>query len=101
MQNQTHKSPSHDSIIAHAHTSLHNCLIPINSIRCPGEIQIGEFGGSRRLTRRNEDIVVWDGGNWDKVEFEFYEAGCFLKAGVVKERWITSATRVARVLKCI
>jgi hypothetical protein len=47
MRNQTHKSPSHDPIVAHAHTSLYGCLDPINSIRCPGEIQIGEFGGSR------------------------------------------------------
>jgi hypothetical protein len=41
---------------------------------------------------------MWDGGNRDKMEFEFYEAGCFLKVGVVEERWIASATGVARVL---
>jgi hypothetical protein len=95
MRNQTHKSPSHNPVIAHAHTSLYGGLIPINSIRCPGEIQIGESGGSQRFTRGNEGIAMWDGGNSDKMEFELYETGCFLKVGVVEERWIASATRIA------
>jgi hypothetical protein len=38
---------------------------------------------------------MWDGGNSDKMEFELYETGCFLKVGVVEERWIASATRIA------
>jgi hypothetical protein len=99
--NQTHKSPSDNPIVAHTHTSHYGCLVPISSIRYPGEIQIGESGGSRRFKRGNEDIVMWDGGNGDKMEFELHEACHFLKVGVIKERWITSATRIARELKCI
>jgi hypothetical protein len=95
MRNQTHKSPSHNPIVAHAHTSLYGCLVPINSIRCPGEIQIRESGGSRRSMRGNEDIVMWGGGHWDQMEFELHEAGRFLNVGVVKERRIMSATRIA------
>jgi len=93
--NQTHKSPSHNRIIAHTHTSHYSCLIPISSIRYPGEIQIGESGGSQRFKWGNGDIVMWDGGNGDKMEFELHEAGHFLKVGVIEERWITSATRIA------
>jgi hypothetical protein len=46
MRNWTHKSPPNNTIIAHAHTSVYNCLIPSNPLRYPCEIQIWESGGS-------------------------------------------------------
>jgi hypothetical protein len=74
---------------------MYGCLIPIYSIGCPRKIQIWESGRSGRWMWVNEDIVMRDGGWGNKMEFEFYEPSCFLNVGVMKERWITTATRVA------
>jgi hypothetical protein len=57
----------------------------VYSIGCPGEVQIGKFGRSGRLMRVNEDIVMWDGCDGNKMKLELYQAGCFLKIGVIKE----------------
>ena len=96
MRNQTYKSPSHNSVITHVHTSIYGCLGPIYSMGCPRKIQIWKSGGSGRLMRMNIVTVMWNEGWWNKMEFELYEAGCFLKVGVIKERWMTTATRVLK-----
>ena len=75
MRNQTHKSPSYNPVITHVHTSIYGCLIPVYSIGCPRKIQIWESGRSGRWMWVNEDIVMWDRGWGNKMEFEFHEPG--------------------------
>jgi len=89
------KSPSHNSVVAHVYASVYGGLVPMYSVGCPGKIQIRESCGLRRLTWTDRHVVMRDGGGWNKMELEFYEAGCLLEVAVIKEGWITVTMRIA------
>jgi len=89
--NPTHKSPSYDPIITDIYTSVYGRIIPVYSIACSGKVQIGEFRGFGRPMWANEDIFIWDAGDGNELKFKFYEAGCLLEVGIIKERWVTRA----------
>jgi hypothetical protein len=45
-----------------------------------------------------EHFVMVDGGYWNEMEFELYQASCLMEVAVTKERWVTPATRIACIL---
>ena len=88
----THKSPSNNSILTHAYTSIDGCLTPGCCSGCSRKIQIWKPGSATWMWL-NEPVVILDRGIRNNVQFQLQEAGCFPNVGAVKEQWIALAIK--------
>jgi hypothetical protein len=89
----TYKLPSYGSIIIHVYTSINYHLVSVYSIGCSRKIKIGKSNRFAEPMWIDQDIAMWNGRDGNMIKFKFYEAGCLLEVGVIKEGWVVSAMR--------
>jgi hypothetical protein len=54
-------------------------------VSCPRKIQIWKLGIFRCFVAMDEHFVMADGGYWNEIEFELYQASCLMEVAVTKE----------------
>jgi len=83
----THKLPPHNSIIAHAYTSIYDGIM-LNSYGCAGKIQIWIFHNSGRGVWMDPHVMIGYFVHWNQLELELVESVCLWDVGVVEKAWM-------------